>query len=300
MDTSNLVQIIVSGLTMGALYTLVAKGLYITHLTTHRVNFGQGDFMMAAAFLAFATRGAHWPLWVAVPAVLLALALMGLVLERVAIRPLERQRGGAAVGAYGWILTTAGIALIVQNAFELAFGKSAQYSPPLFTERRDDVVQFLGARFFVEELLIIVVAIAVVAAFWLFMFKSRTGRAIRVVAFDPEAAMLLGIHTSAIKIGVFVLASLLAAVAGILLGPLVTINPHMGLVFTIKALIVAAIGGFSNPLGILVGGFAFGVAEALSNYVDSSFGDLYPLVLALVIIAIKPSGLFGERATDVR
>lgn len=299
MDFSNLVQLVVSGMAMGALYTLVAKGLYITHLTTHRVNFGQGDFMMAAAFLAFASRGAHWPLWLALPAVLLALALMGLVLERVAIRPLE-QRSGSGVGAYGWILTTAGIALIVQNAFELAFGKSAQYSPPLFSSRRDDVVQLLGARFFVEELLVIAVAVAVVAAFWVFMLRSRSGRAIRAVAFDPEAAMLLGIHTRAIKVGVFVLASLLAAVAGILLGPLMTISPTMGLVFTIKALIVAAIGGFSNPLGILIGGFAFGIAEALSNYVDSGFGDLYPLVLALVVIAVRPSGLFGERAADVR
>ena len=299
MELSNLVQIVVSGMTMGALYTLVAQGLYITHLTTHRANFGQGDFMMAAAFLAFATRVAGWPLWAAVPAVLLALAAMGLVLERVAIRPLEG-RQGAGVGAFGWILTTAGIALILQNTVELAFGKSAQYSPPLFSARRDDVVQFLGARFFVEELIIIAVAITVVAAFWFFMFRSRTGRAIRAVAFDPEASMLLGIPTHAVKIGVWVIAALLAGVAGILLGPLMTINPQMGLVFTIKALIVAAIGGFSNPLGILIGGFAFGIAEALSNYVDSSFGDLYPLLLALVVIAIRPSGLFGERVSDVR
>lgn len=299
MDPGNAVQLVVSGLTMGALYTLVAKGLYITHLTTHRVNFGQGDFMMAAAFLAFATRVAHWPLWLGIPAVLLALALMGVVLERVAIRPLDR-RGASNVGAYGWILTTAGIALIVQNAFELAFGKSAQYSPPLFSTRRDEVVEWAGGRFFVEELVVIAVAVAVVLGFWAFMFRTRSGRAIRAVAFDPDASMLLGINTRAIKIGVFVIASLLAAVVGILIGPLVTIHPHMGLVFTIKALIVAAVGGFSNPLGILVGGFAFGVAEALSNYVDSSFGDLYPLVLALVVVAIRPSGLFGERTADVR
>jgi branched-chain amino acid transport system permease protein len=300
MELGNAVQLVVSGLTMGALYTLVAKGLYITHLTTHRVNFGQGDFMMAAAFLAFATRVADWPLWLGIPAVLLGLAAMGLLLERVAIRPLDRRRGGTGVGAYGWILTTAGVALIVQNAFELTFGKSAQYSPPLFSERRDDVVQVIGARFFVEELVVIGVAIAVVVGFWAFMFRSRIGRAIRAVAFDPDASMLLGIHTRAIKVAVFVIASLLAAVAGILIGPLVTIHPHMGLVFTIKALIVAAIGGFSNPLGILVGGFAFGVAEALSNYFDSSFGDLYPLVFALIVIAIRPSGLFGERSADVR
>lgn len=112
--------------------------------------------------------------------------------------------------------------------------------------------------------------------------------------------MLLGIHTNRVKVGVFVIASILAAVAGVLIGPIVTINPQMGLVLTIKALIVAAIGGFANPVGILIGGILFGVFESLSNYVDSGFGDLYPLLAALVIIAIKPSGLFSERSADVR
>jgi branched-chain amino acid transport system permease protein len=97
-----------------------------------------------------------------------------------------------------------------------------------------------------------------------------------------------------------VIAAILAAVAGILIGPLVTISPHMGLVLTIKALIVAAIGGFANPVGILVGGILFGVFESLSNYIDSGFGDLYPLLAALIIIAVKPSGLFSEGRADVR
>jgi branched-chain amino acid transport system permease protein len=74
----------------------------------------------------------------------------------------------------------------------------------------------------------------------------------------------------------------------------------MGLIFTIKALIVATVGGFSNPLGILLGGFLFGIAESFSNYVDSQFGDVYPLLVALTIVAIRPSGLFGERSQDVR
>jgi branched-chain amino acid transport system permease protein len=86
----------------------------------------------------------------------------------------------------------------------------------------------------------------------------------------------------------------------VLVGPLVSVNPHMGLVFTIKALAVASIGGFANPIGILVGGLLFGVAEAFSNYWDSNFGDLYPLVAVLVLLAVKPGGLFGARLADVR
>lgn len=299
MTLATTIQLLVSGLTMGALYTLVAKGLYITHLTTHRVNFGQGDFLMAAAFLMFGLRVAQWPVPAAIVGVVLMLALMGLVLERVAIRPLDRSRV-ALVGSYGWILTTAGVALIVQNVVEVVYGKSAQYSPPLFTGRRDEVVHLAGARVFVEELLVIACAMAVVAMFWWFMYRSRWGKAIQAVAFNPETAALLGINTVAIKAGVFVIASVLAAIAGVLVGPIVTIQPHMGLIFTIKALIVAAMGGFANPIGILVGGFLFGLTETASNYIDSSFGDLYPLLIALVVVAVRPSGLFAERKADVR
>lgn len=299
MSVATLLQLLVGGLTMGAIYALVAKGLYITHLTTHRVNFGQGDFMMVAGFLMLGSRANGAGLLMAVLATLLGLAAMGYLLERVAIRPLERY-SFAAIGAYGWILTTAGVALIFQNVVELVWGKSAQYSPPLFSRQRDEVVELFGARFFIEELLIIVCALLVMALFLWFMRRSRWGKAIEVVAFNPEAAQLLGIDTRAVKLTVFVIASLLAALAGVLIGPVVTLQPHMGLIFTIKALIVASVGGFANPMGILLGGFLFGIAESFSNYLDSQFGDVYPLLVALAIVALRPSGLFSQRAQDVR
>lgn len=284
---------------MGAIYAIVALGLYITHLTTHRVNFGQGDFLMVGTFLMLAARLAGAPVGVAIVITLVVLAIMGWLLDRIAIRPLDRKKE-VSIGAYSWILTTAGIALILQNVIELAFGKTSQYSPPLFGSQRGQAVHFLGAGLFVEEILVIFAAICIVGLFYGFMFHSRWGKSIQAVAFNPEAAMLLGINTSQVKAGVFVIAAILAAVAGILIGPLVTINPHMGLVFTIKALIVAAVGGFSNPVGILVGAILFGVFESFSNYLDSGFGDLYPLLAALIIIAIKPSGLFSEKNADVR
>jgi branched-chain amino acid transport system permease protein len=299
MELSNVIQLLSGGLAMGAIYVLVALGLYITHLTTHRVNFGQGDFLMVGTFLILILRKVGVPLGLAIIATVMILAVMGWLLNRIAIQPLDRKKS-SNIGAYSWILTTAGIALILQNVIELGFGKTSQYSAPLFSAKRDEVVQVLGAGLFLEEILVIVAAVTIVALFYGFMFHSRWGKNIQAVAFNPDAAMLLGINTFRVKTGVFVIASILAAVAGILIGPLVTINPHMGLVFTIKALIVAAIGGFANPVGILIGGILFGIFESLSNYMDSGFGDLYPLLAALVIIAIKPSGLFSERGTDVR
>ena len=260
MQLGNLVQLLSGGLAMGAIYILIALGLYITHLTTNRVNFGQGDFLMVAAFALLLLRKLDLPLWAAVAGTLALLAVMGWLLDRIALRPLDRKKD-SPIGAFPWILTTAGIALILQNVIQLRFGKTSQYSPPLFASQRDQVVQVLGAGLFLEEILVIVAAVLIVALFYAFMFHSRWGKSIQAVAFNPEAAMLLGINTNLVKVGVFVIASVLAAVGGILIGPLVTINPNMGLILTIKGLVVAAIGGFSNPLGILVGGVKWALGD---------------------------------------
>lgn len=299
MISATVLQLAVTGLALGAVYALIATGFYITHLTVDKVNFGQGDFVMVAAFLMLSTRAQGWPVLLGAPAVLAAMVALGALLERVAIKPLEGRRT-SPVGVYAWILTTAGFAFIVQNIVELVYGKSTQYSPPLFSADRNAFIEVLGMRLAVEELLVIATAIAVAGLFYGFMFRSRWGKNIQAVAFNPDAAALLGIDTRSVKVVVFLVAAMLAGLAGILVGPLISVHPHMGLILTIKALVVAAIGGLSNPVGILVGGLLFGVAEAASNYADSSFGDLYPLVAAMIVIAARPSGLFAEGSTDVR
>ena len=123
MQIGNIIQLLSGGLAMGAIYVLVALGLYITHLTTHRVNFGQGDFLMVGTFLMLLLRKVGAPLGVAIAGTLVVLAIMGWLLERIAIRPLDRKKT-SPVGAFSWILTTAGIALILQNVIEISFGKT--------------------------------------------------------------------------------------------------------------------------------------------------------------------------------
>ncbi|WP_024280149.1 branched-chain amino acid ABC transporter permease [Xanthobacter sp. 126] len=298
MTLLNFFQLLVSGIAMGAIYTLTAKGLFITHLATHRLNFGQGDFLMVGAFASIGMLTAGVPAPLAVLGVLVIMGVLGYLLERFAIRPLDRL--GDRAGAYSWVLTTAGSALILQNIVELGFGKSAQYAPPLFSKTRDNVINIFGVGIFFEEAAIIITAFVVVGAFYWFLFGSRWGKAVYAVAFNPEAASLFGIDVRGVVVLVFVLAALMAGISGVLVGPLVSVHPHMGLIFTIKALAVAAVGGFTNPVGILVGGLLFGVAEAFSNYWDSAFGDLYPLLFVMALLAVRPSGLFGERRADVR
>jgi len=191
---------------------------------------------------------------------------MGWGLERFAIRPLDRLRSLAG-GQYSWVLTTMGVALIIQNVVTLLWGKSSQYSPPLFSDNRQNVVQFLGVGVFVEELLIIAVALAVILIFYALLYRTRQGRAIYAVAFSPETAALLGIDVRRTVVLVFVMASVLAAISGVLVGPIVTVHPHMGLVFTVKAFAVASLGGFANPLGVLVGAIVFGILATRAEFI---------------------------------
>lgn len=298
MSAANFLQLLLSGLTMGALYALTAKGLFVAHLATTRMNFGQGDFLMIAAYISTALLLAKVPVVVVVLVVLVCLAVLGWGLERIALRPLDRLK--AKAGEYSWVLTTMGVALILQNTATLFWGKSAQYSPPLFSSSRQDVVRLFGVGVFVEELIVIAVGFLVVGLFYLFLFKTTSGRAVRVIAFNPDAATLLGIDVKRTISLVFVVAALLAGISGVLAGPIVTVQPHMGLVFTVKALAVAALGGFTNPLGVLAGAIIFGIAESFSNYFNSSFGDLYPLLIVLGLLILRPTGLFGEARADVR
>lgn len=299
MTWPNFLQLVVSGLAMGAIYTLTAKGLYVAHLATHRLNFGQGEFLMAAAFLSLALMKAGLPFWVVIPVVVLVLALGGWSLERLCIRPLDRLgfRGG---GEYSWILTTAGAALVLQNAAELIWGKSAQYSPPLFSSSRDHAIRVFGVGVYSEQLAVIVAAVLVVATLYAFLYRTRWGKAVYAVAFNPGAAPLLGIDVRRTVVGVFAVAAALAGVAGVLSGPIVLVHPHMGLVFTVKGLAVAAVGGFTDPVAILAGGVLFGLAESFSNYFSSDFGDLYPLIGVLLLLIVRPTGLVGERRAEVR
>lgn len=299
MTAANFFQMLVSGLAMGAIYTLTALGLFITHLATSRLNFGQGEFLMVGAFISMAMLLAGVSAFLVIPAVIVIMGVLGWALERFTIRPLDRfgSRGG---GAYSWVLTTAGAALILQNVVEFIWGNSTQYSPPVFTKSRQNVVEVFGIGFFIEEIIIVLVAFLVIALFCWFLFFSKWGKAVYAVAFNRDVASLLGMNVARITALVFILASMLAGISGVLVGPLVSVHPHMGLIFTIKALAVAAIGGFSNPVGILIGGVMFGVAEVFSNYWDSAFGDLYPLIFVLAFLVWRPSGLFGEFKADVR
>ena len=299
MNTSDIAQVFVTGIAVGSIYSLMGMGLFITYLTTKAMNFGQGDFLMIAAFLSMSLAVAGVPAIAAIPAVFLVLVLLGVGLERVAIRPLSKSLAGSA-GSFAWILTTLGFGMLLQNTATIVWGKSSFYSPPLFSSGEKKVVNLLGAGLYLEEIVVAIVALLVLAALYWFLFRTRAGKEISAVAFDKATAALLGINVRRTVINSYVMMALLAATSGVLAGPITTVQSHMGLLFILKGFAVVSIGGFVNPIGILIGGISFGIMEGVSNYFDSQFGDLYPYLIVLAFLIARPSGLFGEARADVR
>ncbi|HPU49934.1 MAG TPA: branched-chain amino acid ABC transporter permease [Burkholderiaceae bacterium] len=299
MKSADLVQLLISGIAMGSIYTLMGKGLLITFLTTRALNFGQGDFLMIASFLSMTLLLAGVPVIVAVLIVVAVLVVLGVGLERLAIRPLASMTAGSA-SSLAWILTTMGFGMLLQNTAQLVWGKSRFYSPPLFSAKQKEVVEMMGARFYLEELIVAVLAMVVVAVLYWFLFRARWGKEVQAVSFDKATASLLGIDVRRVVATSYAIMAVLAAVSGILAGPLTTVQAHMGLLFILKGFAVVCIGGFVNPVGILIAGLGFGIVEAVSNYINSAFGDLYPFLIALLFLIARPSGLFGEMKTDVR
>lgn len=299
MNAADLVQLLISGVAMGSIYTLMGKGLLITFLTTRALNFGQGDFLMIAAFAAMGLLLAGVPVLIVLPVVAIGTAVLGVGLERLAIRPLAALPAGSA-SALAWILTTMGFGMLLQNTAQVVWGKSRFYSPPLFASEQKKVVELMGARFYLEEAVVALMALAVVALLYWFLFRTRWGKQVTAVSFDKSTASLLGIDVRRVVATSYAIMGALAAIGGMLAGPLSTVQAHMGMLFILKGFAVVCIGGFVNPIGILIAGLGFGIVEALSNYLDSAFGDLYPFLIALALLIARPSGLFAEARTDVR
>lgn len=312
-----LLQALLSGLALGSLYALVAQGYYITYTTTNIVNFAQGEFLMVGALIALSfyagTRLFPTPIFGAnirievpggLPALLvgiivvLLLALMGVGLERFAIRPLKE------FTAVGWIMSTVGVSVALRGAAQLVWGPD----PQRFVSPVRNITDSLGiepvwhptARTGItwHEVTVFVVAIAVMGGLVLFLHRTLVGKAMVAVAFNKQAAALMGINVRMVTILAYALSAALAGLGGIMVAPIIDPSPHMGIVIGLKAFAAAIIGGLENPFGILIGGLLMGIIEQLvQNMVPngSSWRDATVFAMIILLLAIRPTGLFGKQ-----
>jgi branched-chain amino acid transport system permease protein len=280
-------QLILSGLALGCIYSLVALGYHITFMTSRTLNFAQGSAMMlGAATCLILVVDFGWPTPFAVVAAILTLGLFGLALERLAVRPFVERNSMA------WVMSTLAVGIIVENVAQLVFGKVPRGLPSSLAR---DPVTIAGAGIYPLELLIPVVVLAVAIGARLFYGSTMLGRALRATAYDREASLAVGIDVN-LMVGLsYALSSMLAAVGGVLIGPLIGVSSSMGFLIGLKAFAVAIVGGLEHPVGILIASLAFGVTE---NLVGGSFGsstkEIFGFGLVIVVLFVRPTGLFGR------
>ncbi|MBV8522052.1 MAG: branched-chain amino acid ABC transporter permease [Acetobacteraceae bacterium] len=281
-------QALISGLSVGSIYALIAQGYYITYITTGALNFGQGEFLMIGALFGltcYVVLGLPYAL--AILGAVLVTGLMGIVLERIAIRPVMRH-----ALSLSWVLSTVAVSIILKNAAVDLWGPEQIKFPSAFGE---GVVQIGPAGIFPQELFIIAVALGTVFAIQIFLRRSLLGKALMAVAFNRNAAAVMGINVPRMVVLAFVLSSALAGLGGILIAPITFAWAYMGTVPGIKAFAAAIFGGLENPIGILIGGLIIGVLEQLFGIINSNLKEGITFLFILLALAIRPTGLMGRQ-----
>ncbi|MGC5324033.1 branched-chain amino acid ABC transporter permease [Brevibacillus sp. SYSU BS000544] len=292
-----MLQAVISGLILGSIYAIIAQGYYITYITTRTMNFGQGDFLMVGALMGLTTLGALTTsginVWVAVLVTVLvlfaAMSLLGIGLELVAIRPLQHFM------SIGWILSTVAVSIMLRNIAMLIWGRNVIPFPSPFGS---EVYRLGGIGITKHELFVGLCAVIIMVCLFLFLNKSLLGKALAAVAFNPDAASLMGINPRKMAILAFALSSALAGIGGILVGPITNTAFFMGATLGLKAFAAAIIGGLENPLGILIGGLLLGMIEQVSSMYNSAYKDASAFILILIVLIFMPQGLLGKKVKE--
>ena len=291
MDFEQLFNLVLGGLTQGAIYALLAIGYNVIFATTGVLNFAHGELFMVGALLgAVIYSEQSWPLVLALILVVLVAAALGAIEEKVAVRPATSKEGHVL----GWVLSTLGFAIILRSGAALVFGPDFR-NFRTFTSSEPTVVG--GVRFVPDNLVLIAVAVLVAIAVHIAYTRSMTGRALAAVAQDQEAAAMRGIPVSRLSLLSFAIGSGVAALTGFVAGPLTGAFPTIGFNFALKGFIAAAIGGIPSIGGALFGGFFLGLVEVLgADYIGGGYRMVVVFAALIAILVVRPAGLFGQHS----
>jgi branched-chain amino acid transport system permease protein len=283
-----LAQLIVSGIAVGMIYGVVAFGYQLTFSTSRTLNFGQGEALMLGSLVGWSLV-AYTGYLLMLPIVLAFGLLQGAVVERLGIRQALKTKSDA-----GWIMATIALGIIFRNVAENVWGRDALKFPSPLPEAP---LSFAGVNVLPMEIAIVVGAIAMMLAVELFNRRTIFGRAVVATAGDRDAAGLVGVNTSLVITFSYALSSMAAAFTGVLIAPVTLTGASMGGVLGLKGFAVAIIGGLSSGFGVVVGGLILGITENLTGfYLSTGYKDVPGLLLLLLVLSLKPSGLFGKAA----
>jgi branched-chain amino acid transport system permease protein len=319
---STFLQQLINGISLGAIYSLIALGYTMVYGVLKLINFAHGDVYMVGAFMGYylanglGARGAQMiglgadsviargllgggalepSLITALVVMLLAMAIcaaIGVIIERLAYRPVRKYSRLTA------LITAIGVSLLLENGGQVVFGAEPKFFPELFRKRNIDLVS--GASINSADVVVLIIALVLMIALQLIVYRTKTGRAMRAVSFNLQSAKLMGINTDRIIMFTFALGSALAAAAGVLVAIRIPrIDPLMGILVGLKAFVAAVLGGIGNIPGAMLGGLLIGITETMVvGYLSPTYKDAVAFAILILILLFRPSGLLGTVAQE--
>jgi branched-chain amino acid transport system permease protein len=283
---STFLNLLVYGLADGSILALAALGFVLIYKATSVINFAQGEFLLVGAYMfytAFVVMGL--PFVGAVLVGVLAAIVIGVVVERFILRPMIGEE------PISIIMVTIGLSMLLRALVQMFYGTSVKSQPAILPNRS---IEFLGAVVPLNRLLVVLIAAVVLTAFTIFFRRSRHGIAMRAVADDQQAAMTMGISVRRIFALAWVLAAVSALIAGVLLADITAVDQNLAS-FGLMVFPVVILGGLDSVPGTIVGGLTIGlVTQFVSGYLDPGLATVVPYIVLVLILLVRPYGIFGE------
>lgn len=291
MQFDQILQYTLSGLSTGAIYALIGIGFSIIYNSTGIINFAQGEFVMLGGMLTLFFIGVlKLPVWAAMPCAVLVSALGGLLFERLAIRPLRQPT------PINLVIITIGGSILIRGLSMLLWGKDTHSLPPF---SGDEPIAIGGATILPQHLWILGITVVIIAANKFFFYHTISGKAMRACSYNSRAAGLVGIDVRRMVLFSFIISSAMGAVAGIIVAPLTMTAYDVGVMLGLKGFCAAIIGGMSSGVATVVGGLILGVLESLgAGLISSGYKDAIAFIILLLILFIRPQGLFGKAESE--
>jgi branched-chain amino acid transport system permease protein len=289
-----ILQQLINGLMLGATYSLVAIGYTLIFGVLGLLHFAHGEVLMAGSFIGlYIMLWSGLPLYLTLPLAMIATGVLGLIIDLLAIRPIQKDFHLAP------LLSTIGVTIILQNlAVKLFGGYGTKFPNPLGT------ANIAIGPYLVSFAKILILGISLLLMFVLYLIIARTklGRAMRAVSENHVTAGFLGVNVDGIVLITFGIASALAGAAGVMVGiSFHAVSPFIGLTFALKGLVVMLLGGLGNVVGAMIGGLILGLAEVISIVLipsEINLQDVFSFGIMILILIFKPSGLFGSRVSQ--
>jgi branched-chain amino acid transport system permease protein len=306
-------QNVINGVQLGSIYALIALGYTMVYGVLRLINFAHGDVFMIGAYVGFYTASAMklqeqatlgGALLKLVPVLMVAMvacAILGLIIERLAYKPLRKAPRLTA------LITAIGVSLFLENGGQLIFSADPKFFPSITPQGTKGTINAGGLVISVDQLVLVIAAAVLMTVLWYIVTKTRMGKAMRAVSHDADAAALMGINTDNVISFTFGLGAALAGAGGVLFASLTyaKILPLLGVTMGLKAFVAAVVGGIGSIPGAMLGGLLMGLAEsfvkgapAMGAFEPSRWTDAVAFILLIVVLLVRPAGLIGNAAPE--